>query len=57
MTNSKSKIVFKDLPVDDPKIRRPAIERVEKATGWKPVIDLEVGLVDTIKYFKKELSK
>lgn len=57
MTNSKSKIVFKDLPVDDPKIRRPSIEKVGKATGWKPVITLEVGLVDTIKYFKEELSK
>ena len=53
MTNSKSKIVFKPLPSDDPKQRKPDITLAkEKLNGWEPTIRLEEGLVETIKYFK-----
>ena len=53
MTNSKSKIVFKPLPSDDPKQRKPDISLAkEKLNGWEPKIRLEEGLIDTIKYFK-----
>ena len=53
MTNSKSKLVFKPLPADDPKQRKPNISLAkEKLNGWEPNIRLEEGLVETIKYFK-----
>ena len=52
LTGSKSKIVFKPLPVDDPKVRRPDITKVKKILKWQPKVDLETGLVRTISYFK-----
>ena len=51
-TNSTSKIVFKPLPGDDPKQRRPDITRAQVFLDWHPEIALEEGLVDTVKYFK-----
>ena len=51
-TGSKSKIVFKPLPSDDPKQRRPDITRAQVLLNWNPEIPLDEGLVDTIKYFK-----
>lgn len=53
MTNSNSKIVFNDLPIDDPKQRRPDITKARKFLDWEPRISLEDGLKETIKYFKK----
>jgi UDP-glucuronate decarboxylase len=55
MTNSKSKIVFKPLPNDDPKQRRPDIILARKELGWEPKVRLEDGLAETIEYFKKLL--
>ncbi len=52
MTNSKSKIIFKDLPLDDPIKRKPDISLAQKELDWKPVVDLEEGLENTISYFK-----
>lgn len=52
---SKSPIVFKDLPQDDPIQRKPDIGRAQKYFGWSPQISLEVGLEKTIEYFKREL--
>ena len=52
LTNSTSKIVFKPLPNDDPKQRRPDITRAQVFLDWHPEIALEEGLVDTVKYFK-----
>ena len=49
-TNSKSKIVFKGLPKDDPKQRKPDISKA-KFFGWKPSVNLQYGLKDTIRYF------
>ena len=53
LTSSKSKIVFKPLPQDDPKQRQPNISLADKELGWKPSISLEEGLKNTIPYFKK----
>ena len=51
VTGSKSKIVFEQLPIDDPKVRQPSIEKAKKVLGWEPIIDREKGLEKTIKYF------
>jgi UDP-glucuronate decarboxylase len=51
--NSKSKLIRKKLPSDDPKIRRPNIEKAKKELNWQPKIQLDEGLDLTIKYFKK----
>lgn len=53
LTDSKSEIVFKDLPVDDPIMRCPDISRAKKILNWKPKVKLEDGLKKTIEYFKK----
>lgn len=54
LTESRSKIVFRPLPGDDPKQRRPDISLAkEKLNGWEPTIHLEEGLLKTIEYFKK----
>lgn len=52
-TNSKSKLVFKDLPTDDPLQRKPNIKLAKKELGWTPKIKLNDGLKKTIPYFKK----
>ncbi|MDP3791639.1 MAG: SDR family oxidoreductase [Candidatus Omnitrophota bacterium] len=54
LTGSKSKIVFKGLPTDDPKVRRPNITKARKFLNWKPKVDLETGLKKTISYFRGE---
>ena len=51
LTNSSSKIIYKKLPDDDPKRRRPDISLASSKLGWIPVIDLESGLQKTINYF------
>ena len=55
LTNSKSKIIFKPLPSDDPKMRRPNIEIAKKKLNWQPTVPREIGLRETIEYFKKRL--
>jgi UDP-glucuronate decarboxylase len=52
LTGSKSKIIFKDLPSDDPTRRRPDISLAKKELNWQPMIKLEEGLQSTIDYFK-----
>lgn len=54
-TKSDSKIVFKDLPQDDPINRLPDISNARKILNWEPLIDREVGLNKTIEYFKNIL--
>lgn len=51
-TGSKSRLVYRPLPQDDPKQRRPDIGLAGKLLGWKPVVPLNVGLETTIKYFR-----
>jgi len=53
LAGSKSKIVFRDLPVDDPKQRRPDITRARRLIGWEPEVGLEDGLARTLEYFRK----
>ena len=53
LTGSSSKLVFKPLPQDDPRQRRPDISLAQKELGWNPTIRLEDGLKQTIEYFKK----
>jgi len=55
ITKSKSKVIHKPLPVDDPKIRRPDITRAKKLLNWSPRVSLEEGLQKTVEYFKKKL--
>jgi len=54
-TGSKSKIVFKPLPQDDPKQRRPDITKAKKILRWEPRVPLAEGLVKTIEYFRKKV--
>ena len=55
LTNSKSKLLFQNLPADDPKQRKPDITLAKQVLGWEPKITLEDGLKETISYFKKIL--
>jgi UDP-glucuronate decarboxylase len=52
LTDSKSKIIFKDLPQDDPEKRQPDISLAQDKLDWQPSIELEEGLLRTIHYFK-----
>jgi len=52
---SKSKIIFKPLPEDDPKVRRPDITRARRELKWRPRIPLEDGLKRTVAYFKSRV--
>jgi dTDP-glucose 4,6-dehydratase len=52
MTGSKSEIVHRPLPEDDPKVRQPDITRARTILGWEPKISLEEGLTKTLEYFR-----
>lgn len=56
LVGGKSRIVFQDLPQDDPKQRQPDISKAYEILGWKPTIDRNEGLRITLDYFKKELN-
>ena len=51
LTKSKSKVKYDPLPVDDPKKRKPAIEKAKKLLGWEPKVNLRDGLTETIQWF------
>ncbi len=55
MTGATSKIIYKPLPTDDPKQRRPDISRARAVLGWEPKVQLQEGLVKTIEYFKTKV--
>lgn len=55
-TGSKSKLVFKPLPQDDPKQRKPDISKAKQLLDWQPKVPLDDGLKETIKYFKKVIK-
>ncbi|MGL6312735.1 UDP-glucuronic acid decarboxylase family protein [Vibrio sp. WXL103] len=57
LTNSKSSIVYKQLPSDDPRKRKPCIEKAISILGWEPNIDLETGIKSTISYFEQLASE
>ena len=56
LTGSRSRIVTRPLPVDDPKIRQPDITRARHLLGWEPRVGLDEGLPRTLEYFKKKLG-
>jgi len=56
ITGSKSRIVERPLPVDDPKVRQPDITRARTILGWEPKVPLREGLDTTIAYFRKKLE-
>jgi UDP-glucuronate decarboxylase len=55
-TGSKSKIVFKPLPVDDPMRRKPDITKASSELGWSPKVNFDDGLKRTIENFDKRLK-
>ncbi len=56
IAGADSKLVFKPLPGDDPKRRRPDIARAKSLLGWSPKISLQKGLIETIRWFSSELN-
>ena len=56
LVGSKSRIVYRPLPQDDPKQRKPDITRAQAILGWQPKIGLEEGLAKTVGYFKSKLE-
>lgn len=56
LTRSRSKIIYKKLPADDPRQRCPDISRAKKILKWQPTVDLETGLKETIKHFRAKLK-
>jgi dTDP-glucose 4,6-dehydratase len=55
MTGSKSQLVYRPLPEDDPKVRQPDITRARTLLGWEPKVDLRTGLTSTIEYFRTKV--
>ena len=56
LTGSKSKVVFKPLPEDDPKVRQPDISKAKSLLGWQPKVPRSVGLKKTLEYFRQKIS-
>jgi dTDP-glucose 4,6-dehydratase len=56
LTGSRSQVVYKPLPVDDPKQRRPDITRAKTVLGWEPKVQLEEGLLKTVGFFREKLD-
>jgi dTDP-glucose 4,6-dehydratase len=54
ITGSKSEIIFNPLPIDDPKVRQPNIEKAKTILGWEPQVSLDEGLSRTIEWFKTQ---
>ncbi len=54
LTGSKSEIIYNPLPIDDPKVRQPNIEKAKTILGWEPKVSLGEGLGRTIKWFKTQ---
>ena len=56
LSGSRSRIVHRPLPVDDPRVRQPDITRARSLLGWEPRVSLEEGLARTLEYFRKKLG-
>ncbi|HWW93483.1 MAG TPA: UDP-glucuronic acid decarboxylase family protein [Vicinamibacteria bacterium] len=56
LTGSRSRIVGRPLPVDDPRVRQPDIARARERLGWEPRVALEEGLRNTLAYFRQKLG-
>jgi dTDP-glucose 4,6-dehydratase len=57
LTSSKSPIIYKPLPQDDPQVRQPDITKARRVLGWEPKVGLEEGLAKTIEYFRGRLEE
>jgi dTDP-glucose 4,6-dehydratase len=57
LTGSRSEIVYRPLPEDDPKVRKPDITRARKLLGWEPKVGLEEGLRRTLDYFRDKVPE
>jgi dTDP-glucose 4,6-dehydratase len=57
LTGSSSKLVYRPLPEDDPKVRQPDITRARTLLGWEPKVPLEEGLIKTLDYFRKKVAE
>jgi len=57
LTGSSSKLVYRPLPEDDPKVRQPDITRARTLLGWEPKVPLEEGLTKTLEYFRKKVAE
>jgi nucleoside-diphosphate-sugar epimerase len=55
LTGSASRIVYRPLPEDDPKVRQPDITRARTLLGWEPKVPLEEGLEKTLEYFRQQV--
>ena len=55
LTGSKSRLVYRPLPEDDPKVRQPDITRARTLLGWEPKVGLEEGLTRTLEYFRTKV--
>ncbi|MGR3295617.1 MAG: UDP-glucuronic acid decarboxylase family protein [Candidatus Bathyanammoxibius sp.] len=55
LTSTRGKVVFKPLPQDDPKVRRPDISKAQRVLGWEPRVDRPEGLKKTVKYFVQKI--
>jgi dTDP-glucose 4,6-dehydratase len=56
LSGSKSTIIYKPLPADDPKLRRPDIGRARRLLGWEPTVDRHDGLRRTLAFFQKKVA-
>lgn len=56
LTKSNAKIIFTDLPEDDPKVRQPDISKAKEILGWEPKVSRQEGLKITYEYFKQQLN-
>jgi dTDP-glucose 4,6-dehydratase len=56
-SGSKSKLVFKPLPQDDPKVRKPDITRARQLLGWEPTVNRHDGLKRTLEYFRRQVAE
>ena len=56
LLGSRSRVVYRPLPVDDPKQRKPDITRARTLLGWEPKVGLEEGLLSTVDYFRRKLT-
>src|SRR5262249_38176946 len=57
MTGAKSRLVYRPLPTDEPKVRQPDITRARTLLAWEPKVQLEEGLVKTIEYFRMKVTQ
>lgn len=57
VTESHSKLAYRDLPADDPKRRCPNIDKAQSLLGWSPKVSLDEGLRKTVAYYRQQLSR